>query len=383
MGIHLGNKNLSRKTLLQATLILIIGLVVLIIIEGVTVYDLMVEREETLIEESDHDSKLSTDSFSSIFTEVVSHASGGMSAELQKTQLHIMAVEKYGVGDIETWLSLNDTFQPVYADGGRDILYSYSPDFTKVVYFTIPPEIQTPERDWKTQARLYGYSFPEAAIGSIPMLGASTMLDDSPVPYKQLPAISNTGEVLFVGWENQWQPTVEKAEEWTIYKLVDGEVKSLTQGFMPRWISDSEFIFLKNDGLYIANSDLSAVTRLHELQQGDTVVSNERIDVSSDGKKIVWMRPRNAETSIFHVNDAGAFEKFATIPGWGFSVRFSPSGGYVAFQTLPGDAGKDEFMTNKLMLFNIQSDKAIPELELPLDEFRSLRVLLTNWTPIP
>lgn len=259
----------------------------------------------------------------------------------------------------------------------RDLYYNFSLNTEKGVFFAIPQELRNTDEAISSQQLLYSFEVKDTAGVAFPAVEQAELRDGSRIANKQNPSISNSGEILFVGWEPDRVPQIEQADSWSIYKVRDGEAEFLTNGFMPKWISDTEFVYIKNDGLHIASGDLST-DRVLSSSAGP-VLSNNRIDVSDDGTRIAWMQPNNSEIVIFEKN-SDSFEEKAVLPGKGFWVAFSPSGNYAALQTIdPQAGGTEEHPGAKIEFYDISTNSKVPQLEIDLDAFDQLGMFMTDW----
>jgi hypothetical protein len=308
----------------------------------------------------------------------------GLASELESTRLYFMLTNKAEKHDDQ----FTQTF--VFQDGAlsspvaeqndiRDLYYSYSLDGESGVFLAIPPEKKNEAEDVSYQSELFTFKRGDLGRSGIPTLAQSTSIDSSKLLRKQNPTISNSGEVLFVGWEGQGMPMIEKAEDWSIFRVANGKTEFLTKGYMPKWVSDTEFVYFKNDGLYIANSDLSGEKLIQE--SAGIIHNNNRLDVSDDGMRLAWMEPDHNTVDIF-VRD-GDFVPNANLELKGYWVAFSPSGEYMALQTINSEAtGAEANPQAKIEFYDMNTYAKVPELEIDLDAFDQQGMFMNDWVNI-
>lgn len=273
----------------------------------------------------------------------------------------------------------------VYQDGvftvndnskSHNVEYFHSPDTKKVVFFE---QVQSTSSDQTVQSKKVLFkSFVDSA--GFPVASAATVIDNSNVLYKQLPTISNNGDVLFVGWDQSRTPAIEAAEDWSLYKTVNENALFLGHGFMPVWISNVEFIFLKNDGLYKMNVDTGSTSRMIATDSERVVKSDERIAISSNGRMIAWMMPSESKIILFEINDVGEYEEKKKYLATGFRIAFSPDGSLLLVQTVRGSAvAVGESLSAKLLFFDTLTTEVASLAVIILDVLSNGPVLMTEW----
>jgi hypothetical protein len=301
-----------------------------------------------------------------------------LSEELRSSRLYFMLTRKgldHNDQLTQSYVFENGAFsvpEEKENDAG-DLYYSFSPNGAYGVLSELPAALRDARGE---QAKIRTFA-ATSLMSAFPAMSATMLADSSTLARKQHPSISNTGEVLFVAWDGEGVPTVQKAEEWSIYKISGGKSEFLTKGFMPKWISDDSFVYLKNDGLYLSSIDLSEDTKIAS-SKGE-LYSNSRIDVSADGTAIAWMQPDVTQVSVFELQDAGFVEK-APISLKGYWVAFSPSGNYLALQTINKTANGTEANPNaKIEFYDLTTMAKVPQLEINLDAFEQQSMFMTEW----
>jgi hypothetical protein len=302
-----------------------------------------------------------------------------LAQELRSSRLYLML--RGGNQNVtKSYVFENGAFATDHSQGIVDYFYSFANDGSKLAFFAVPHETEAGSGGWAENAKLFVASSTEVASTSFPLLANSIVLDESTIKYKQHPMISNAGDVLFVGWDQSWEPVVENVDDWSIYAVVDGKAQFLTNGFMPKWLNDDEFIYLKNDGLYISNKDNSEVTQLYEAPSGKTIQNNNNFDISPNGEAIAWTQPDNGQVVLFTLTEDNELVEEATFKAKGFWVTFSPSGKYLAVQTISEYAtGKEADPQAKIEFFDTATKMKIPELEIALSDFNQLFMFINDW----
>lgn len=298
--------------------------------------------------------------------------------ELAATRLYFILTIKDAV-NIQSFVFENNAFSTPETNDEEDLFYSYSSDGTKAAFFAMPEEKRSLPRDWGAQAELYVADTSGPNNPAFPDLGSATMVDATNVQYKQHPDVSNAGEVLFIGWDGQGGLDVLASEEWDIYKAVNGKASFLTNGFMPKWLNDDEFVFLKNDGLYLAKSDMSNVRRIATSSEA-IVYNNNRFDISDDGTMLAWTQPQLSQIVIYAINDDGSLTYAQTLSSKAYWALFSPSGTYLAVETIaPHASGREDSPQAKIEFFDLKTSQKVPELVIDFDRFDQKNMYFTDW----
>lgn len=304
-----------------------------------------------------------------------------LAEELDATRLYFMLAVK-GDHRVQSYVFEDGSFNKSQSTGVTkfDQYYSYSRDGNKSVFFAVPVIDDMLEDTWGAQAKLYVADTSNNDDPSFPDLADAVMIDETNIPHKQHPNVSNAGDVLFNSWEHADSPEVEKSNEWSIHIAKDGEpAKFLTNGFMPKWISDTEFLFLKNDGLYFANTDLTVLKKM-ATSSAPIVQSNNRFDISADGTMLAWTQPHIPQVFIYSIAGGSSLELQRSILEKSFWVLFSPSGNYLALQTIDLYAGgREENPQSKIEFYDIATFAKVPELEINFEGFDQMNMYMTDW----
>jgi hypothetical protein len=300
-----------------------------------------------------------------------------LAIELASTRLYFMLSTKEIVS-VQSFVFENGAFSAAEIDDQEDLFYSYSSDGSKAVFFALPQERRTIPKDWGAQAGLYGAD-TRGENAAFPEIVNASLLDATNVQYKQHPDVSNTGEVLFLGWNGGYMPTVENANDWSIYKVVDRKAEFLTSGFMPKWVNDTEFVYLKHDGLYLSDAAMMSPRRIATSSEA-VVRSNNRFDISDDGKLLVWTQPELSQALIYEIQDDKSLILKATLPVKAFWTLFSPSSNYLALETIaPTATGREDMPQAKVEFYDMRSFEKVPELEIDFDIFDQKNMYMTDW----
>lgn len=255
-----------------------------------------------------------------------------------------------------------------------DLYYSFSANGAYGVFTLLEAEKRNLP-NVGAEVRTFDYTSMDNA--SFPMLTETELADASVITRKINPSVSNTGEVLFVGWQKERIPLIEPAEDWTIFKVVNKGAQPLFDGFMPKWVSDTEFVYLANDGMHLGMFDGTS-EKLVAPSDGK-VFSNNRLDVSSDGTMVAWMQPDSDQIKIY-VREGDTFVETAILPDKGYWVAFSPSGKYLAIQTIDVAAtGEENNPGAKVEFYDLDTFAKVKELIVNLDAFDQQSMFMTDW----
>ena len=202
---------------------------------------------------------------------------------------------------------------------------------------------------------------------------------------QQFPSVSNVGDVLYITHvteaENQALFT-SKAESWDI-RLVShrGEERFLTKGIHPKWVDDSRFVFLKNDGLYLYDLAGGSGQKIWDMR--GTATMRMSLDVSDDGQYVAWASPESGRVLILRALNWGTNSltlKGALTTTLGMYAVFSPDSRFVAVQR---PEPTDETLKNWMSVINIFDIETLTEASPPLPFVGSDPnvIYLTDWRP--
>jgi hypothetical protein len=187
---------------------------------------------------------------------------------------------------------------------------------------------------------------------------ATNIADDPSV--KLFPSVSDDGDILYMSHPYGTSDAVyleSTADDWEIHLVTrSGESRAITAGTQPKWLDDNNFIYLKNDGVYLYNLSDSSETPLATTDVSVDVQS--RLDITADNKLVAWTEPQIPTVHIFDVEQneeevilshKGALAELA-----GSSV-FSPDGRWLALQT-PGYTDEDPTaFLNVVTVYNLET----------------------------
>ena len=176
---------------------------------------------------------------------------------------------------------------------------------------------------------------------------------------KLFPSISDSGEVLFMSHkpgDTNEVFTESEAEDWEVQSVAtDGSVTTLAIGVQPKWLDQDSFVYLKNDGIY-----------LHSISEGDDrplfttnvlVNVHNRLDVSADGKRLVWSSPSIGAVRVFEIiigqEGETSLQEIDAIDSTAGSVVFSPDGLLLALQTAYLNTDKPDEPLNALVFYDL------------------------------
>ena len=297
----------------------------------------------------------------------------GLTQELAYSRMYLMLANKGSIF-AQPHVLEKSSFSPIPKNETNDWFYSTSPDGTLLTFFATTPEREGMAGGWGAQARLYTIPTDKLAGSSLPTtFDEAYVVDDTDIPNKLMPNISDQGNVLFTG-QNE-------GGEWSIFVATkESKAEEVTAGFMPQWINDSEFLFLRQDGLYIADTDSFTPRQLVAIvpdASADPKVIDvaHRLDVSSNGKTVAWAR---ADTEMIHIYDITrsprvTLNERGTLSQNVKDVVVSPTGTYVAAKVVTDAVASIQF-------FDVPSLSLLSNATIPLAAFEAGIIRLTDWT---
>jgi len=213
-------------------------------------------------------------------------------------------------------------------------------------------------------------------------LAAATAATDVISAMKRVPSVSNAGEIVYVsrgaGIADEDLEALTDAESWLIYHVRrDGSEEFIDNGIFPRWVNEDEFIYLKNDGLYVYATDTKTSDKIWGSY--GTVYSNMMMDVSSDGRFIAWTAPDSGRVFVLEVKDwvTRDMELKGMVNIHGFWPTLSPDGKYLAIQRVNWEAIQTDPMP-RLVFYNLESLERVP-FEINLDSYWQNAMFVTDW----
>lgn len=211
----------------------------------------------------------------------------------------------------------------------------------------------------------------------------SARITEEAIPLKRLPSINNAKSVLFVGrpdFDPEIDSALAPAEAWTIYQVGEEWSTEVVRGTHPKWVNDSKFIFMKNDGLYLYDTADSSQVRIWETPDG-TLLSNMKLDLSNDGSLVAWTAPDAGNVTLLSVDSWEAarpnLELLGQIDVHGFWTVISPDAEFVAVQAVDWESLED----NPKPRIEFYSTETLEKLdyEFPLHEYNQQRMFMSDW----
>lgn len=226
-------------------------------------------------------------------------------------------------------------FQYIKESDGVFIFHtSISPDHKTFVTGGIP--VGGDPKNAENVAGLYKGIFDKTFIdikgtGPVAVFGAQK---GSKGKVLRLPSVNNQGAILYA----TAGPGIQDINfNWEIRYTDGSQDVKMANGLSPRWISDSQFVYLTSKGL-----------RLHDVAKGSDSVINQIVDkkgaivemlpnmmmnVSDDGTQIALSNPEQY-TIYLYKKEGERFVKNTEFAGFGFWPTFSPDGKILAVQTV-------------------------------------------------
>lgn len=164
----------------------------------------------------------------------------------------------------------------------------------------------------------------------------------------------------------------------------------IEDAMQPQWLPDGKsLIYLRDDGLYALNPELSSERRILSFTAGANreppfVDASTMIDLSSDGTKFIWSNGRYGTIFIYNIEYLDGFPRLSrlgTIAHRGeteyYWPTFSPSGDFYAIQAI--DYADDVFArTNpRIEIRDFNSREVITSY--PLDGFNFNALFTDTW----
>jgi len=208
---------------------------------------------------------------------------------------------------------------------------------------------------------------------------------------KYSPAISNDGKILFAllkeGNTTAMDPRfadITTPNVWDIMLIDEGETKMVANGVYPHWATPTQFVFLKDDGLYYYDIDRDAEVQLVANTSSTPFSNASMLDVSDSGSLIVWSVPSTGQAFLLEARDwsQDGGPKLYTrniFKVFGFWPVLSPDEKYFALETI--DPTIQNSLTNpkpKLEFYNTETFEKAP-LEVDLDDYDQMEMYVTDW----
>lgn len=203
--------------------------------------------------------------------------------------------------------------------------------------------------DWSPTAKLLAYSRLETA--------ASSNIDTIPI--------------------QNWEVAIIDPEEDVVVKVISDAVQ-------PKWSPDgTQIIYLKADGLYSYTLDTAAEVRILGATSDGQFLSTSMIEVSPDGKYIVWTVPGSGVIIMnevlswapFTIKELGRIHEEKTQYYW---PQFSPNGEYYAVQAIQDPVGDQAGRTNQRFEIRPTLSRSVIET-IPLPNFNFNSLFTDSW----
>ena len=163
-----------------------------------------------------------------------------------------------------------------------------------------------------------------------------------------------------------------------------GILKAIPNAYQPKWSPDgTKLVYLKADGLYIYDYKTEVEKKIGTVTAGIKVLSMSMIDLSPDGKTIIWIAGRSGVITLkrimswetLEVVDIGQIK----IPGTEFyGPQFSPDGQFYVLQAIDtlknGDA---ERQNPRLEIRSIKAKEVVKSI--PLNGFNFDAFFTDDW----
>jgi hypothetical protein len=198
-----------------------------------------------------------------------------------------------------------------------------------------------------------------------------------------VPSVSNTGAILFSSLDmaSENNSVITRVNDWTIHLIDENNaLKDVVNGTYPKWVDESRFVFLKNDGIYYYDFRSQEEMPLVLLQNG-AITSNTKLSVSPSGRFLSWADFDSRVLYIFEVIDWNADDVLVWEPYIisvaGFWSVFSPDEEFIAVQAVDADTIADN-PNPRLEFYRLDTRERYP-LEVSLDAFEQEYMFVTDW----
>lgn len=204
---------------------------------------------------------------------------------------------------------------------------------------------------------------------------ASAITNDT--DYKRAPAISATGDVLYMSRPKN-APFIDTPETASIvYVPISGEAKALVQGSYPQWVDTNRLIFLKSDGIYMHSIDTGLSKRVWSMQSGVTASSMLRL--SDDKTIIAWSIPQYGVVTFLRAKDWNTprIQFIGTVPAVGQWPVIAHDSSALAILTLGSGTGATSNPGLEIAVYGVGSLKLISSIPIPPSD--PDLTALTDW----
>lgn len=210
----------------------------------------------------------------------------------------------------------------------------------------------------------------------------TTPISKGSMPIKQNPSINETGHVLFMA-RDTFGPSdriLAPAEDWAIYLTSQTGTTRVARGTYPKWVNEEQFIFFKNNGLYLFN--LADATERQIWDTPRSVESNMKLDISDDRQYVTWTMPDEGLVAVAKVTGDWSdgdpnLDLHGEIKAHGFWTIISPDSSFIALQAVDWAALETDPIP-RLQFYTLDTLEKL-DYEVPLLEFDQEQIFVTDW----
>lgn len=213
----------------------------------------------------------------------------------------------------------------------------------------------------------------------------SQKLTNISVSRKHSSSVNNKGEILMISVDSGDIENIQPVENFTIRHISsNNDIKILTNGFLPRWITDTNFVFFKNDGLYTYSltNNVERLLLAFKFNDGEGLFNDVKMSVSDDTRFIAISIPKRNILTVLGVDmvdgepTLNSFLK--ELPISGFWPTFSPDGEFLAIQGVNADTFETD--PKPFLSFWRTSDFVeLEDLRVDLDDYRQAYMFIDDW----
>lgn len=301
------------------------------------------------------------------------HAPADFANELSHSSLFLLLAPKGSTFALPYVLKNGALSLPRDQGATTTLSYSFSQDGSRLTFLALSATDENSVRDTPWVYQENDAQLKDTAI-PYDFSNGPEIVDKLSTRYMLGATISNNGNILFSGLPSQ-------STTWSIYQVKMGTpAHVIAEGFSPKWISDSEFVYLKTDGLYGATltdpEGRLLVAAQKPLMPNNTIDISNRIDVSADGNTLIWSRPDTGAVDIFDITHDGVakISLRGTVRVDGDAVLLSPHASYFAI---------NEQQPQQQIAFYDLSTLSKVNFEIPLDFFEMNPTELDDWVIRP
>lgn len=220
----------------------------------------------------------------------------------------------------------------------------------------------------------------------------SEKLTDIAVVRKHSSSVNNKGEILMVSVDNVDNVDLQSlnnlaigVEDFTIRHISpNNEIKILTKGSSPRWITDDSFVFFKNGGLYLYSMETGkeSVMLPFTYEDSEGLFNDVKMNVSDDGRFIAISMSKKKIVLVLGVDLVDGqpvlSNFFKELPVSGFWPTFSPDGEFLVIQGVD----VDNIATDPKPFLSFWRTSDFTELtdrRINLDDYRQDYMFVDDW----